>query len=67
MLMEAPYEISTTVRSLDFVSSCISNYWEIAWKIGDRTGALSGDLDGYLLGVFFLVIWDLHLFVRYRA
>ena len=65
--MDTPYGFSTMVRSLDFVSSWISNYWEIAWKIGDQTGALSGDLDGYLLGVFFLVIWDLHLFMRYRA
>ena len=47
-----------------FVSSWISNYWEIAWEIGDRTGARSGYLDGDLLGFFLLVLWDLHLFRR---
>ena len=36
----------------DILSSWISNYWEIAWDIGDQMVAWSGDLNGNLLGIF---------------
>ena len=47
-----------------FVSSWISTYWEITWEIRGLTGARSGDIDGDLIGVVFLVLCNLHLFSR---
>ena len=38
----------------------ISTYWEIAREIGYRTGSRSVDLDGELLGVSDLALWDFH-------
>ena len=59
--MAAHYDIFPYGEIFDMSSSWISTYWGIAWETGYQTGALPGDLDGDLIGVFSLVIWDLHL------
>ena len=48
--------LSTHYGEMLFVSSWISNYWEIAWDIGDRTGAQSVDVNGDLIIVVLPVL-----------